>query len=80
MQITSSIGSSAALSGFSQMGAATKSTGAARGDRRWSMETSEGRGGWSWRKTLVVALAIGAVIALAVVLVASAGDGSGGLY
>jgi hypothetical protein len=45
------------------------------------METSEKRrGGWSWRKTLVVALAIGAVIALAVVLVASAGGGSGGLY
>lgn len=44
------------------------------------METSEGRAGWSWRKTLVVALAIGAVIALAVVLIASAGGGSGGLY
>jgi anti-sigma-K factor RskA len=42
------------------------------------METSERRGGWSWRKTLVVALAIAAVIALAVVLVASAGGGSGG--
>ena len=46
----------------------------------WSevhMETSE-RGGWSWRKTLVVALVIAAVIALVVVLVASAGGGSGG--
>jgi hypothetical protein len=44
------------------------------------METSERRGGWSWRKTLVVALAIGAVIVLAIVLAGSAGGGSGGLY
>lgn len=61
---------------------AIKYMGATRGDRRCTMQRSEGtRGGWSWRKTLVVALAIGAVIALAVVLVASAGGGgSGGLY
>jgi hypothetical protein len=44
------------------------------------MATSEGRGGWSWRKTLLIALAVGAVIALVIVLAASGGGGSGGLY
>jgi hypothetical protein len=44
------------------------------------METSGTHRWWSWRKAILVAVAVGAVIAVGLLVAASGGSGSGGIY